>query len=368
MALVYKITNTVNNKFYVGVTRVGLQRRVVTHFWAARTNRPGSPVLYHAIRKYGEEAFAASVLSTHTNFEDALRAERDAIATLLPHYNVSAGGVGPNGMKWSRKRKKIMREKLRAAWTDERRALMSEKLSKRVLTEEMKARLRECFDLDAVQVSVVCLDDGKWFESVKSAAKFYGVLPNRISTCCRGYEVSVHGLRFCYAKKPLSEKTRRSKLAALKKRLANKCEASRIVRSRPVICLTDGVRYPSISSAAKAYGVSPLRIVQICQGKGQTRNGTRFMYADAAHPPVQRIRTDADLESARQRRQEGLKRARQVRGKPVICIDDGKAYANARSASKAYGMSASTVWNAIELGFSVAHGRIFKFVDPADYL
>lgn len=56
---IYKITNLVNGKLYVGKTVRTLQRRLKVHIAAALRQEPrhNHIKLYAAIRKYGEENF-----------------------------------------------------------------------------------------------------------------------------------------------------------------------------------------------------------------------------------------------------------------------------------------------------------------------
>lgn len=62
---IYKITNKINNKCYIGQS-VDVEKRITTHFWAAfRENLPSyNNHLYQAIRKYGEENFDYVILKT----------------------------------------------------------------------------------------------------------------------------------------------------------------------------------------------------------------------------------------------------------------------------------------------------------------
>jgi|SRR6266403_1146380 len=52
--------------------------------------------------------------------------------------------------------------------------------------------------------------------------------------------------------------------------------------ARPVICLTDGKKYPSASSAARCYSVAKSALIELCLGKRyrKTVNGLRFAYID----------------------------------------------------------------------------------------
>jgi len=50
--------------------------------------------------------------------------------------------------------------------------------------------------------------------------------------------------------------------------------------SRPVICLDDGIKYPSASAAARAYGASKSAVIEMCRGLSKRRSvkGRKFKY------------------------------------------------------------------------------------------
>ena len=56
---IYKITNTINNKVYIGQTRVNIYRRIRQHFTSAFNLKSlGYNTYFHkAIRKYGITSF-----------------------------------------------------------------------------------------------------------------------------------------------------------------------------------------------------------------------------------------------------------------------------------------------------------------------
>ena len=55
MAIIYKITNIVNNKIYIGCTIKSIDKRFSEHI--SRSKKENNIKLYNSIRKYGEENF-----------------------------------------------------------------------------------------------------------------------------------------------------------------------------------------------------------------------------------------------------------------------------------------------------------------------
>jgi group I intron endonuclease len=93
--LVYKITNTVNDRVYVGLTTGPLRVRWQQHLSAAKTDvdKP----LYRAMRKHGVDKFAAEVIYEATSIEDLRTAEIRLIDELKAHakdggYNLTDHG------------------------------------------------------------------------------------------------------------------------------------------------------------------------------------------------------------------------------------------------------------------------------------
>jgi group I intron endonuclease len=97
VAHLYKITNTVNDMVYIGVTK-NPHHRMIAH---ACTVTPTKSILKNAMKKYGRDKFALHVLLTSTQ-EYCYEMERKAIEaynTLKPNgYNICTGGRGAIGI------------------------------------------------------------------------------------------------------------------------------------------------------------------------------------------------------------------------------------------------------------------------------
>jgi group I intron endonuclease len=124
MPCVYKVTNMVNGKVYIGKAD-DLAQRWREHKSEARRGRRTQP-LYAAIRKHGIENFSLEVLSEHDSPEEAYAAEIETISKYGSTqkgrgYNLTPGGEG-------------VRE-----WTPEARAQLS------VLARQRKGPLNPFF-------------------------------------------------------------------------------------------------------------------------------------------------------------------------------------------------------------------------------
>lgn len=98
MGYIYKITNLVNNKIYIGQTRFDTKVRLHQHFYEAKKGNLQFP-LYRAIRKYGEDNFQLDIIE---EVEDNILNERerywikyyDSYIKNNKGYNCTYGGEG----------------------------------------------------------------------------------------------------------------------------------------------------------------------------------------------------------------------------------------------------------------------------------
>ena len=92
--IIYKLTNLINNKVYIGLTTKTLAQRLSQHHYESRhgVNRP----LYRAMRKYGENKFSAEIIDSAENLQDLKEKEQ----YWIKYYNsYGATGNGYNATK-----------------------------------------------------------------------------------------------------------------------------------------------------------------------------------------------------------------------------------------------------------------------------
>jgi len=86
--IIYKITNKVNGKFYIGKTTKTIDQRFKGHFYK---HKDGNTYLYKSMRKYGFDMFQIEMIE---QTDDLNVRERFWISQLKPHYNMTEGGEG----------------------------------------------------------------------------------------------------------------------------------------------------------------------------------------------------------------------------------------------------------------------------------
>lgn len=94
---IYKITNSINGKIYIGQTIEGIYDRWRKHVdWS--TNHKSNTIFHKAIRKYGKESFLIEAICECDSKEQLNLAEIafiHALSSLCPNgYNLTEGGEG----------------------------------------------------------------------------------------------------------------------------------------------------------------------------------------------------------------------------------------------------------------------------------
>lgn len=225
---IYKITNTKNGKCYVGQS-IDIKRR----FWDHRcisheTNRH----LRHAMQKYGKDAFSYEVLE---ECDPAKLDEREQfwIEKIKPEYNVMSGGQGRGKRhsddtrsklikagkeSWEKKSEKekasVIKNNLKGpkrghAVSEKTRKILRDKntgkkqsietIQKRVATRAKNKQKGYVVDHYWGRKTVVCIETGVTFDSLKQAAEWLGVHPSNISAVLKGRQKTSKGLHFKYS-------------------------------------------------------------------------------------------------------------------------------------------------------------------------
>lgn len=136
--IIYKITNKINNKVYIGQTRSKLRDR-----WNSHCRNKKHSLVTRAIEKYGRDNFTIEEIDRADSIEELNIKE----ANWIKHYNSSDTTIGYNIMlggdsntTHSEETKAIISKKAREI-SDETRKKMSEAKKGKKLTEEHKAKI-----------------------------------------------------------------------------------------------------------------------------------------------------------------------------------------------------------------------------------
>lgn len=200
--IIYKITNNINGKVYVGQTVRTLEERRAEH------KRHAKIVVGKAIRKYGIENFTFVVVEEASSIEELNELEIKWIAhynCIIPNgYNQCYGGENTVGFNHRNESKKKMSEKKTQQYqgdgnpffgkthSDEQKAKWSKERKGRDLSKATQA------SLESVRRKVVNLDTGELFDSVREAASNYNLKETHVSRVCRGGRKTTGGFRWQY--------------------------------------------------------------------------------------------------------------------------------------------------------------------------
>lgn len=89
--IIYKATNTVNGKYYIGKTKNSLVSRIKSHKIASTKK---DWLFYRAINKYGFDKFKWEVIIECGNIDELNELEKKYISENKDGYNVAKGGDG----------------------------------------------------------------------------------------------------------------------------------------------------------------------------------------------------------------------------------------------------------------------------------
>lgn len=226
---IYRITNTKNGKVYIGQS-VDVYTRLQSHCRSLSAGYHCNSHLQRAWDKYGHDAFTADILE-FCNADELYEREIYYIAQYNTFggdgYNLTKGGDGTAGV------------------------IKSEEAMQRIIQAKYK--------------SVVLLNTGEVFESIKLAAKTYGLQRKSISNCCAGVSKSggiLNGQKMVWVYYNdyllMSEQDIAQRIINAKYNQTN---------TQNVCLVNTGEVFISITSAGDKYGVDYASICACCNGK-----------------------------------------------------------------------------------------------------
>jgi len=146
---IYKITNQINKKFYIGfTTATPPEKRWGAHIRLAASGLHKNLHFHNAIRKYGPSAFVFEILKQGNDSEWGRKVEEPFhISMYLPEYNKTFGGEGIQGLIRTEEHKRKIGDALRGLkrppMGTEHRTAISQGTKGRTFSEIHKKRLSE---------------------------------------------------------------------------------------------------------------------------------------------------------------------------------------------------------------------------------
>lgn len=187
--IIYKITNLINSKVYIGQTIQPLIKR-----WQRHCRNGKSTVIGSAIQKYGRENFSIEIIDTASTIDELNEKEIKWINyynCVLPNgYNVAGGGRNHCMTEPLRKR---LSEAHKGKQTGEQNPFYGRhhtEEAKRIFSERNKNNTY------APRKQVKCVETGTIYCSVADAQRRSGV--NNISQACNGKIKHAGGYHWCF--------------------------------------------------------------------------------------------------------------------------------------------------------------------------
>lgn len=287
MGYIYKITNTITQKIYIGQTILPPEHRFRQHELSAQnTNRNDSHLPLHAaMRKYGLDAFRCEVLE---HCDETILNEREIYWIALfdstnpaKGYNLSLGGGGTSYYKT---------EELLSLWNQGKgikeisevtgmdRGFLSLRLRDAgVSTEEISIRryaaTKESRSFPVHQYSL----DGQYlktFASVQEARTITNI--GHIERCCNGNQKQAGGYIWSYIKHDIIPAVKNDNPATRKRKVYQYGLDGFIIKE-----------FKSAYHAEKATGINQTAIRNVCLVRNRTAGGYIWRYNCQPHISVE---------------------------------------------------------------------------------
>lgn len=189
IGLIYKITNVLTGKSYIGQTTDSLLNRWNVHLSFSRTVKS---YLYNSMRRVGVHNFRIELVASALSCEylDALEQELiSSFSTAAPKgYNVFLGG------KKNRKSSSFGRRRNARAQTGRRHSAETRRKQSLAASGKPKSDTHH----DSIRKPIICLETGIVYRGLSSAARELSIRTQDICNQLKGRQKSTRGYRFMY--------------------------------------------------------------------------------------------------------------------------------------------------------------------------
>ena len=250
---VYKHTNKINGKVYIGQTGRNPESR-----WLEGKGYIGCTLFYNAIQKYGWDAFDHEIVYDCLSFEEANKYEKELIESYdstnpEKGYNLMSGGVKSQPCE-------ATRQKMKEAHSGEKNHFygkthtpeVKERLRQKNLGKTIPAEVREKISR-SIKVTKSKNKKEQPIKEKKDGRKRHRTEEEKINISMK------------LKNRTFSEETRNKISQAL---------------SKPVLCIETGIVYYGISEAARQMGFGHTTLVRHLKGGQKTFAGYHWKYLE----------------------------------------------------------------------------------------
>lgn len=246
--IIYKVTNTINGKIYIGQTVRKLNQRIANHRYYKKS------LISQAFAKYGMENFVIEEIDRADSKEELDEKEKKWIAfydSLAPKgYNLCKGGGGTVGYHLSDDTKRKISEANKGRASANRGKHLSAEHKKK-MSESRKGKYAG-------------KDAPRYGKHLSEETK------RKISEANRGRKLSPEAVR------KIAEGHRGRVMSCEERRM----RSDRCTTKRKVINLTTNETFGSVTDAAIAYHTDKSAVVKACMGKLKHLRGCEWKYLE----------------------------------------------------------------------------------------
>lgn len=194
---VYKITNLINSKFYIG-SSTDLHKRYIQHLSCLKSNRHCNKHLQRSVNKYGITNFVFEVIE---ECENVLEREQFYIDNFKPNYNICVTAGSNKGIKFTEEHKEkiglankgIKRSKeLKQLWSNIKKSNPNPEHYKRIVELSIKVN-----SVSIIQYTKNMEFIREW-DSMSECSRFINGDPSTIVKVCKGKLKSHRNFIFKY--------------------------------------------------------------------------------------------------------------------------------------------------------------------------
>lgn len=209
MAYVYKITNDINQKIYIGKTEFSIAKRFKEHCRDAFKDRNEKRPLYAAMRKYGIEHFHIELIEETDNPEEREIYWIEYYNSFKNGYNATRGGDGKHYLDYDLiiatynelQSINLTSQKLNISATTIRSVLKNNK----ILIISSQEKMRQERGVEILQLNKDTEEIIQSFATTLDAARFVrpnsnslGGVAGHIIQVCKGQRKTAYGYKWCY--------------------------------------------------------------------------------------------------------------------------------------------------------------------------
>jgi group I intron endonuclease len=278
MGYIYKITNIVNSKNYIGQTRSSIQERWRQHLREADNDRVDYP-LYMAMRKYGQDNFEINLVEEVPDYE-----LNDRETYWINYYNSYIGnGEGYNCTYGGEGNSTINRDEVMKLWDDghsikqiadklchDRSAIRHVLQNYNGYTVEESNRRGDCLQNESRFIPIYQYDvNGDFiarYNSREDAERATGIKISNIWEALSGHSYTAGGYQWKYEKYDKIEDVS-AKARNYKQKVIQKDKDGNVLQI-----------YESASSASKKTGINSTSIRCACNGSRISAGGYLWEY------------------------------------------------------------------------------------------